>query len=82
MSVKPGVNVLLFDFLWVKLGTCLQVDSDGDGYLSCFEVLLALKEIIPPELLTEEEEIYVYRVLKSISSKLMQNAKIFSFPSE
>lgn len=46
--------------------TCLQVDSDGDGYLSCFQVLLALKEIIPPELLTEEEEIYVYRVLTSI----------------
>ncbi|KAF5890796.1 proline-rich protein 36-like isoform X4, partial [Clarias magur] len=37
------------------------VDSDGDGYLSCFQVLLALKEIIPPELLTEDEEIYVYR---------------------
>lgn len=46
--------------------TFLQVDSDGDGYLSCFQVLLALKEIIPPELLTEEEEIYVYRVLTSI----------------
>ncbi|GAA6082110.1 uncharacterized protein LOC122343470 isoform X1, partial [Tachysurus ichikawai] len=46
--------------------TCLQVDSDGDGYLSCFQVLLALKEIIPPELLTEEEEIYVYRILELV----------------
>ncbi|XP_017349186.1 uncharacterized protein LOC108279443 isoform X3 [Ictalurus punctatus] len=42
------------------------VDSDGDGYLSCFQVLLALKEIIPPELLTEEEEIYVYRILELV----------------
>ncbi|XP_047660336.1 uncharacterized protein LOC113651595 isoform X2 [Tachysurus fulvidraco] len=42
------------------------VDRDGDGYLSCFQVLLALKEIIPPELLTEEEEIYVYRILELV----------------
>lgn len=38
------------------------MDSDGDGYISCFQVLLALKNIIPPELLSDEEEIYVYRV--------------------
>lgn len=50
----------------MEVVVCSQVDSDGDGYLSCFQVLLALKEIIPPELLTEEEEIYVYRVLASI----------------
>lgn len=56
--------------------TCLQVDSDGDGYLSCFQVLLALKEVIPPELLTEEEEIYVYRVLTSIL-----NINIFHYSS-
>ncbi|XP_035536553.1 uncharacterized protein LOC118342185 [Morone saxatilis] len=37
-------------------------DSDGDGYISCLQVLLALKNIIPPELLSDEEEIYVYRV--------------------
>lgn len=40
----------------------LQEDSDGDGYISCLQVLLALKNIIPPELLSDEEEIYVYRV--------------------
>jgi len=50
---------------------CLQADSDGDGYLSCFQVLLALKEIIPPELLTEEEEIYVYRVNAPFTDKYM-----------
>lgn len=40
----------------------LQEDGDGDGYISCLQVLLALKNIIPPELLSDEEEIYVYRV--------------------
>lgn len=44
------------------LDLSLQEDSDGDGYISCFQVLLALKNIIPPELLSDEEEIYVYRV--------------------
>ncbi|XP_066525540.1 uncharacterized protein [Hoplias malabaricus] len=48
------------------------VDSDGDGYLSCFQVLLALKEIIPPELLTEEEEIYVYRILELVDFRVTQ----------
>ncbi|KAI5618009.1 hypothetical protein C0J50_22598 [Silurus asotus] len=43
-----------------------NVDTDSDGYLSCFQVLLALKDIIPPELLTEEEEIYVYRILELV----------------
>ncbi|XP_058842493.1 uncharacterized protein LOC131697472 [Acipenser ruthenus] len=37
-------------------------DSDGDGYLTCFQVLVALKEIVPPSALTDAEEIYVYRV--------------------
>ncbi|KAI5093927.1 hypothetical protein C0J45_15651 [Silurus meridionalis] len=48
------------------LYTTLTVDTDSDGYLSCFQVLLALKDIIPPELLTEEEEIYVYRILELV----------------
>ncbi|XP_049330954.1 mucin-12 [Astyanax mexicanus] len=48
------------------------VDSDGDGYISCFQVLLALKEIIPPELLTEEEEIYVYRILELVDFRVME----------
>ncbi|XP_077090468.1 uncharacterized protein LOC143741856 isoform X2 [Siphateles boraxobius] len=47
-------------------------DSDGDGYLSCFQVLLALKEIIPPELLTEEEEIYVYRILELVDFRVTE----------
>lgn len=40
----------------------MQEDSDRDGYVSCLQVLLALKTIIPPELLSDQEEIYVYRV--------------------
>lgn len=40
----------------------LQADTDGDGYISCLQVLLTLKAIVPPELLSEEEEIYVYKV--------------------
>ncbi|XP_017566805.1 uncharacterized protein LOC108435459 isoform X2 [Pygocentrus nattereri] len=48
------------------------VDSDGDGYLSCFQVLLALKEVIPPELLTEEEEIYVYRILELVDFRVTE----------
>ncbi|XP_043093884.1 uncharacterized protein LOC122343470 isoform X2 [Puntigrus tetrazona] len=51
---------------------CLQADSDGDGYLSCLQVLLALKEIIPPELLTEEEEIYVYRILELVDFRVTE----------
>ncbi|XP_051748091.1 uncharacterized protein LOC127511352 isoform X2 [Ctenopharyngodon idella] len=47
-------------------------DSDGDGYLSCLQVLLALKEIIPPELLTEEEEIYVYRILELVDFRVTE----------
>ncbi|XDV25025.1 hypothetical protein PO909_029028 [Leuciscus waleckii] len=47
-------------------------DSDGDGYLSCIQVLLALKEIIPPELLTEEEEIYVYRILELVDFRVTE----------
>ncbi|XP_069048916.1 uncharacterized protein [Lepisosteus oculatus] len=41
-------------------------DNDRDGYLTCFQVLLALKEIIPPEALSDAEEIYVYRILEMV----------------
>ncbi|XP_066561588.1 uncharacterized protein LOC136750424 [Amia ocellicauda] len=41
-------------------------DSDGDGYLTCFQVLVALKEIVPPEALTDAEEMYVYRILEMV----------------
>ncbi|KAI4803432.1 hypothetical protein KUCAC02_006981 [Chaenocephalus aceratus] len=45
-------------------------DSDGAGYLSCLQVLLALKNIIPPELLSDKEEIYVYRVPEFMRSQI------------
>ncbi|XP_071358591.1 uncharacterized protein [Trachinotus anak] len=45
-------------------------DSDDDGYISCLQVLLALKNIIPPELLSDEEEIYVYRILEMVDFRV------------
>ncbi|KAK5895827.1 hypothetical protein CgunFtcFv8_009484 [Champsocephalus gunnari] len=45
-------------------------DSDGAGYLSCLQVLLALKNIIPPELLSDKEEIYVYRILEMVDFRV------------
>ncbi|XP_047431524.1 uncharacterized protein LOC125000172 [Mugil cephalus] len=45
-------------------------DSDADGYISCLQVLLALKSIIPPELLSDEEEIYVYRILEMVDFRV------------
>ncbi|XP_062415471.1 uncharacterized protein LOC119210217 [Pungitius pungitius] len=41
-------------------------DAGGDGYISCLRALLALKSIIPPERLSDEEEIYVYRILEMV----------------
>ncbi|XP_029351549.1 uncharacterized protein LOC115037189 [Echeneis naucrates] len=45
-------------------------DSDDDGYISCLQVLLALKNVIPPELLSDEEEIYVYRILEMVDFRV------------
>ncbi|XP_049422781.1 uncharacterized protein LOC125882878 isoform X1 [Epinephelus fuscoguttatus] len=45
-------------------------DGDGDGYLSCLQALLALKNIIPAELLSDEEEIYVYRILEMVDFRV------------
>ncbi|TDG96573.1 hypothetical protein EPR50_G00230120 [Perca flavescens] len=45
-------------------------DDDGDGYISCLQVLLALKNIIPPDLLSDEEEIYVYRILEMVDFRV------------
>ncbi|KAJ1163633.1 hypothetical protein NDU88_004089 [Pleurodeles waltl] len=42
------------------------VDTDGDGYLNCLQVLMALKEIVPSEALTDAEELYVYRILEIV----------------
>ncbi|CAB1345955.1 unnamed protein product, partial [Coregonus sp. 'balchen'] len=44
--------------------------NDADGYISCLQVLLALKKIIPPELLSDEEEIYVYRILEMVDFRV------------
>ncbi|XP_077117225.1 uncharacterized protein LOC143773763 [Ranitomeya variabilis] len=38
------------------------VDTDEDGYLDCLQVLMALKEIVPGNALSDAEEFYVYRV--------------------
>ncbi|XP_054481033.1 uncharacterized protein LOC129112825 [Anoplopoma fimbria] len=45
-------------------------DGDGDGYISCLQALLALKNIIPPDLLSDEEEIYVYRILEMVDFRV------------
>ncbi|XP_056281227.1 uncharacterized protein C6orf132 isoform X2 [Pseudoliparis swirei] len=45
-------------------------DADGDGYVSCLQALLALKSVIPPELLSDEEEIYVYRILEMVDFRV------------
>ncbi|XP_029681647.1 uncharacterized protein isoform X2 [Takifugu rubripes] len=47
-----------------------EADSDGDGYISSIQALLALKNIVPAELLSEEEEIYVYRILEMVDFKV------------
>ncbi|XP_077956631.1 uncharacterized protein LOC120818181 isoform X3 [Gasterosteus aculeatus] len=41
-------------------------DADDDGYISCLQALLALKSVIPAERLSDEEEIYVYRILEMV----------------
>ncbi|XP_034019743.1 uncharacterized protein LOC117504382 isoform X2 [Thalassophryne amazonica] len=48
----------------------VKEDSDGDGYISCLQVLLALKSIIPSGLLSEEQEIYVYRILEMVDFRV------------
>ncbi|XP_069376123.1 histone-lysine N-methyltransferase 2D isoform X2 [Paralichthys olivaceus] len=47
-----------------------EEDSDGDGYISCLQALLALKNIIPPELLSDEEEIYICRILEMVDFRV------------
>ncbi|XP_067392212.1 serine-rich adhesin for platelets-like [Emydura macquarii macquarii] len=42
------------------------VDTDRDGYLNCLQVLMALKEIVPSDALTDAEELYVYRILEIV----------------
>ncbi|XP_056430516.1 uncharacterized protein LOC130369371 isoform X2 [Hyla sarda] len=42
------------------------VDTDEDGYLDCLQVLMALKEIVPGNSLSDAEEFYVYRILEIV----------------
>ncbi|XP_068133034.1 uncharacterized protein [Hyperolius riggenbachi] len=42
------------------------VDADEDGYLDCLQVLMALKEIVPTNALSDAEEFYVYRILEIV----------------
>ncbi|XP_044133228.1 uncharacterized protein LOC122925946 isoform X1 [Bufo gargarizans] len=42
------------------------VDTDEDGYLDCLQVLMALKEIVPGNALSDAEEFYVYRILEIV----------------
>ncbi|XP_040200213.1 uncharacterized protein LOC120932123 [Rana temporaria] len=42
------------------------VDTDEDGYLDCLQVLMALKEIVPSNALSDAEELYVYRILEIV----------------
>ncbi|XP_016889459.1 uncharacterized protein LOC103382581 [Cynoglossus semilaevis] len=45
-------------------------DTDADGYISSLQVVLGLKNVVPPELLSEEEEIYVYRILEMVDFRV------------
>ncbi|XP_071824018.1 uncharacterized protein [Apostichopus japonicus] len=56
------------------------VDEDDDGYLSCFETLMALKGISGAQKLTEKEESYIVRVLELAEYSISQGTdfKLFS----
>ncbi|XP_053575226.1 uncharacterized protein LOC128664420 [Bombina bombina] len=41
-------------------------DEDNDGFLDCLQVLMALKEIVPPNALSDAEELYVCRILEIV----------------
>ncbi|XP_054624661.1 uncharacterized protein LOC129177485 [Dunckerocampus dactyliophorus] len=45
-------------------------DTDEDGYISCIQVVDALKSIVPAELLSDQEEIYVYRILALVDFRV------------
>nr|XP_057921652.1 uncharacterized protein LOC131124834 [Doryrhamphus excisus] len=45
-------------------------DADQDGYISCIQVVDALKSIVPAELLSDQEEIYVYRILALVDFRV------------
>ncbi|XP_061839659.1 uncharacterized protein [Nerophis lumbriciformis] len=45
-------------------------DTDEDGYISCIQVVDALKSIVPAELLSDQEEVYVYRILALVDFRV------------
>ncbi|XP_072123521.1 uncharacterized protein [Mobula birostris] len=47
-----------------------EVDNNNDGYLSCAELVTALKEMAPLGALTDSEEIYIYRILESLGYRI------------
>ncbi|XP_062239128.1 serine/arginine repetitive matrix protein 1 isoform X2 [Platichthys flesus] len=47
-----------------------EEDGDGDGYISSLQALLALKHVIPSEMLSDEEEIYVCRILEMVDFRM------------
>ncbi|XP_060925151.1 histone-lysine N-methyltransferase 2D isoform X2 [Limanda limanda] len=47
-----------------------EEDGDGDGYISSVQALLALKHVIPSEMLSDEEEIYVCRILEMVDFRM------------
>ncbi|XP_072915830.1 uncharacterized protein [Hemitrygon akajei] len=47
-----------------------EVDNNNDGYLSCAELVTALKEMVPLGALTDSEEIYIYRILESLDYRV------------
>ncbi|XP_048405307.1 uncharacterized protein LOC125461040 isoform X2 [Stegostoma tigrinum] len=49
-----------------------EVDKDNDGYLTCAEVIMALREMVPFETLTDSEEIYIYRILESLDCHFIE----------
>nr|XP_020443312.1 uncharacterized protein LOC109952528 isoform X2 [Monopterus albus] len=65
---KHHSNFEDFDFL---AKYCIFSQEKLAEYKRAFEaVLLALKNIIPPELLSDEEEIYVYRILEMVDFRV------------
>ncbi|XP_072340865.1 uncharacterized protein [Scyliorhinus torazame] len=54
-----------------------EVDNDNDGCLSCVEVVMALKEMVPLGALTDSEEIYIYRILESLDYNVIEGLTNF-----
>ncbi|XP_071791742.1 uncharacterized protein [Asterias amurensis] len=56
------------------------VDEDGDGLLSCFDTLIALKGITGTQNLTEKEEEYICRILEIANYNILEGSdfRVFS----